>query len=143
MRHATINLGKAEELKKLRKALVAIGAAVVVGATLTGCTHDSDAVSSNLSNESDQYKIFRQIVVYNSFTDKYILEVKGFCSLGNHDSGDEVTYTCKTPQGYVKDVIKKSDNTFVFVHQLHPKNVSKDYFEVTLKPTEVIPNFNH
>jgi hypothetical protein len=31
----------------------------------------------------------------------------------------------------------------VFVHQLHPKNVSHDFFQVTLKPTEVIPNFNH
>lgn len=117
--------------------------ALAAGVALTGCSHDSDTVSDNLSNDSDQYKIFRQIVVYNAITDNYILEVDGYCSLGNKDSGDEVSYTCKTPGGYVKDIIKKSDNTFVFVHQLHPKNVSKDYFQVTLKPTEIVPNFNH
>lgn len=117
--------------------------ALAAGVTLTGCSHDSDTVNENLSNEADQYKVFREVIVYNGLTDKYILVVRGYCSLGNNDSGDEVTYTCKSPGGYVKDIIKKSDNTFVFVHQLHPKNVSKDYFEVTLKPTEVIPDFNH
>lgn len=117
--------------------------AAAAGLALTGCSHDSDTVNDNLSNDADQYKVFRQIVVYNAITDNYILEVDGYCSLGNNDSGDEVTYTCKTAGGYVKDIIKKSDNTFVFVHQLHPKNVSKDFFQVTLKPTEIVPDFNH
>lgn len=106
------------------------------------CQNDSDVVSKNLSTDADQYKVFRQVVVYNALADKYVLEVDGYCSIGNDDKADQVTYTCKSPDGYVKDIIQKSDNTFVFVHQLHPRNVSKDFFKVTLKPTTVVPNFS-
>jgi hypothetical protein len=117
-------------------------ATILAGLCLTACSHNNDVVSKNLSNEADQFHVFRQIVVYNGFTDKYILEVDGYCALGNHDAADEVTYTCKSPDGYVKDIIEKSDNTFVFVHQLSPKNVSDNFYQVTLKPTEIIPTFN-
>jgi hypothetical protein len=130
-------------MKHVKKAIAAAVAGAALLGGLAACNHDSDVASKNLSNEADQFKVFRQIVVYNAITDKYILEIDGYCALGNHDPGDEVSYTCKTPQGYIKDIIKKSDNTFVFVHQLHPKNVSHDFFQVTLKLTEVIPNFNH
>ena len=129
--------------KNLKRAAVVAAVAIALGGGLAACDHDSDVASRNLSNEADQFKVFRQIVVYNGITDKYIMEIDGYCALGNHDPGDEVSYTCKTPQGYIKDIIKKSDNTFVFVHQLHPKNVSHDFFQVTLKPTEIVPNFNH
>lgn len=130
-------------MKHVKKAIAAAVAGAALLGGLAACNHDSDVASKNLSNEADQFKVFRQIVVYNGITDKYIMEIDGYCALGNHDPGDEVSYTCKTPQGYIKDIIKKSDNTFVFVHQLRPKNVSHDFFQVTLKPTEVLPNFNH
>lgn len=62
-------------------------------------------------------------------------------SLGNDDPSNEVSYTCKTDQGYIKDIIHTSDNSFVYAHQLHPVNVSPDYFKVTLKPTTIVPDF--
>lgn len=111
-------------------------------AALTGCSHKSDTVSHNISADADSYKVFRQIVVYNGITDKYILEVDGYCALGNDDPASQVSYTCKTDKGYIKDIIYKSDNTFVFEHQLHPVNVSDTYFKVILRPESVIPNPN-
>lgn len=122
------------------KKIIAAIAALVTALMLAACSHQSDTVSENLSNQADQYHVFRQIVVYNGITDKYILEVEGWCALGNNDDATQTTYTCKTPRGYVKDVIKKSDNTFVFVHQLKPLNVSDTFFQVTLRPESVIPN---
>jgi hypothetical protein len=114
---------------------------VLSAAGLSACENDSDVVSENLSTDADNFKVFRQVVVYNAITDKYILEVQGFCALGNNDNSDSVSYTCKVEGGYTKDIIKKSDNTFVFVHQLSPKNVSPDFYKVTLKPTTIIPDF--
>lgn len=127
----------------MKKIATAVAAVTFVGlASLTACQNDSDVVSENLSKEADEYKVMRQIVVYNAITDTYILEVTGYCSLGNDDPASQVSYTCKSPGGYVKDIIKKSDNTFVFVHQLHPVQVSDDYFEVVVKPSTVIPDFD-
>jgi hypothetical protein len=129
----------------LKRIALAATAVLALG-TMTACENDADVVSKNLSTDADNYKVMRQIVVYNSFTDKYILEVIGFCALGNSDPAGSVSYTCKVGKGqgsggYVKDIIKKSDNVTVFAHQLEPVNVSPDYYKVTLKPTTVVPDF--
>jgi hypothetical protein len=126
----------------MRKRLAAILAALLIVAGLAGCKHDSDVVSENISKDADEFKVFRQIVVYNSITDTIVLEVDGWCAIGNDDPADQVTYMCKSPGGYTKDIIKKADNVFVFVHQLHPVDVSSDYFKVVLKPSTIVPDFD-
>lgn len=123
-----------------KKVAVVTTVAASLAFGLTACNSDSDVVSKNLSKDADNYKIARQIVVYNGISDKYIQTVTGFCSLGNDDKADRVTYTCKQGKGYLKDVILKSDNTFVFVHQISPKNVSKSHVKVVFKPSTVIPD---
>ena len=128
--------------KRALKVLAAIVVALLIAIGASGCSAKSDTVSKNLSKDADQFKVLRQIVVYNSFTDKYILEVEGFCSLGNDDPSDEVTYTCKTEGGYIKDIIKKSDNTFVYVHQLLAANVSDTHYKVFLRPATIIPDID-
>jgi hypothetical protein len=129
-----------------KKYIAALAIVAAVGLSAGSCENDADVVSENLSTDADNYKVFRQIVVYNSITDTYMLEVKGFCALGNEDSASSVSYTCKVggnmgSGGYVKDIIRKSDNVTVWAHQLEPVNVSPDYYKVTLKPTTIIPDF--
>ena len=127
---------------KIAKGIAALVAAGIIGVGLTACNDsDSDVVSQNLSKDADNYKVGRQIVVYNAITDKYILEVRGYCALGNNDNADRVSYTCKQGNGYVKDIILKSDNTFVYEHQLAPQYVSKDFVKVVIKPTTVLNSF--
>lgn len=127
-------------MHKIIKSLAA-AAAITAGLGLAACTSDADTTSSNLSKEADNFQVFRQIVVYDLFTDKYILEVEGYCALGNNDGAGEVTYTCKTgPDSYVKDIIKGGDNKLIFAHQLHPINVSPDFYEVNFKPSSVVPD---
>lgn len=128
----------------VKKAVPALLIASFLGMGVTACDSDADVASKNLSKDADNYKVMRQIVVYNGFTDKYILSVTGYCALGNDDPADEVSYTCKdnsSSTGVTKDIIKKSDNTFVFVHQLEPVDVSTDYYKVVLKPTTIVPDF--
>jgi hypothetical protein len=124
----------------MNKKIIAAAVATVGLVAFAGCS-DADVASKNMSKEADNFQVLRQIVVYNGITDKYILEVKGFCSLGNDDPAGEVSYTCKTgPDQYTKDIIKKSDNTFVFVHQLRAKGVSSNFYEVNFKPSAVVPD---
>lgn len=126
-----------------RKILAAILALVALTMGLSACKSDADVASKNLSKAADNYEVMRNIVVYNGITDKYIMTVTGYCALGNEDSADQVSYTCKSDAGLVKDIIKKSDNTFVFVHQIYPKgDVSTSYFRVVLKPSTVVPDFD-
>lgn len=127
-------------MKRNIKTGVAIATAAALTLGLGACNNDSDVASKNLSKDADSFKIARQIVVYNAIADKYVLEVRGFCALGNNDEAGQVTYTCKQGDGYIKDIIKKSDNTFVFTHQLKPSQVSTQHVKVIFKPSTIIPD---
>ena len=127
----------------MTRKIALMGVGLALAGSLVGCQKKSDVVSDNISKDADSYKVFRHIVVYNGITDKYILEVEGYCSLGNDDPNYLVTYTCKGEDGrYIKDIIEKSDNTFVFVHQLHPTKASDTHTKIILRPETLIPDFD-
>ncbi len=127
----------------------AAAAAVVLAATaavLTGCVSDAQTVSQNLSTEADQFRVPRDIVFYNAITDKYIAEVKGYCSVSTQDGvpGGTLAVTCKSsdvPGGYFKDYLGKSDNVAWFSLQASPSYVSAEHPVIVLKPLSVIPQF--
>jgi len=124
----------------MKKILLALAIFVVfLGA---GCT-DADIASSNLSKDADQFKINRRIVFYNGITDTYLLEIDGWCSLGNFDSTDELTVTCKTGvDEYKKHFLGLSDNVTYFVEQIDGKDVSVDYYKVIFNPSVIIPDID-
>lgn len=107
---------------------------------LSGCS-DADVASSNLSLAADQFEVNRRIVFYNGITGEYILELDGYCSLGNFDSKRELTVTCKTDEGaYKKHFLGLSDNVTYFAEQIDPAAVRKDAYRVIFKPSAIIPN---
>lgn len=129
-------------MKNWKKSLAVVAVVSALVVPVAGCqSSDSDVVSKNLSKDADNYKIARQIVVYNAITDKYIQTVTGFCTLGNDDKIDRVTYTCKQGKGFLKDIITKSDNTIVFAHQISPAQASTKHVKVVFKPSTVLPDF--
>jgi hypothetical protein len=80
-------------------------------------------------------------VFYNGITDKYMLTIEGFCSLGNFDSQKELTVTCKVGDGqFKKHFLGLSDNVTYVVEQLDAANVSTSHYEVIFQPSTVIPD---
>lgn len=119
--------------------LVTFLAAILL--VLPGCGTDADVVSQNLSKAADQFQVLRRIVFYNGITGEYMLEIIGYCSLGNDDTTDKRTVTCKTgPDTYKKHFLGLSDNVTYFAEQINDKSVSKDYYKVIFKPTTIIPD---
>jgi len=131
-------------MKKIRYALFALGA--ILAATLGGCActaSDADVASHNLSKDADQFKVLRRIVFFNGITDKYLLEITGYCSLGNDDPVNELTVTCKDENGlYKKDFLGLSDNVSYLVEQIQPTDVSTTHYTVIFKPEAIVPNFD-
>jgi predicted small secreted protein len=124
-------------MKKLFLALV-LGAS----ALLAGCQDtDANVASRNLSEAADNFQIARRIVFINGMTDTYLMEIAGFCSLGNEDKPGRLTVTCKTGPGqFKKHFLGLSDNVTFFVEQLDAAHVSTDFYKVTFKPTTIIPD---
>jgi len=122
------------ELKKFLLFLISI-------VVLTGCLQrDSQIVSNNISKESDQFRVKRRIVFYNSITDKYMFEMIGNCSIRKDNSDNQLEVTVKLGENkYKKHYLGLSDNVAYMVEQLEYSDVSKYQYEIVFKPKSIIP----
>lgn len=124
-------------LKRTAAALAAIALT-----TLMAACSDADTASSNISQDSDNFKIARKIVFVNGITDRYLLSIEGFCSIHVDTTEKQLEVTCKTGDNeYKKHFLGLSDNVTYFVEQVDGAHVSKDHYKVVLKPSTVIPGF--
>lgn len=123
-------------MKKLIASLALAAAAV----GLVGCSSDANVVSENLSKEADNFQVPRRIVFFNGITDKYLLEIQGFCSIAPDTGAKKLDVTCKLPDGYKKHFLGLSDNVSYFVEQVQGANVSSDFYQVNFKPQAIIPD---
>ena len=79
-----------------KKILGAIAVLILSAAVLTGyAITDADKVNYNLNQQADRFEVERRVTVYNARTDTVLLQVEGYLSLSNNDSG-ELVITCKT-----------------------------------------------
>jgi hypothetical protein len=123
-----------------KKRIIAIAAAALL-LSLTACQRDADVASRNLSIAADMFEIDRRVVFYNGITGEYILTIEGKCSLGNKDTADRLSVTCKTGEdAFKKHFLGLSDNVTFFAEQLEPKGVSAYHYRVVFKPQSIIPD---
>lgn len=125
----------------MKKLIATLGLVVLTAGFLAGCAKDADVASANLSTAADQFQINRRIVFYNGITGEYVLTIEGLCSLGNHDTNQQLTVTCKVgPNDYKKHFLGLSDNVTYFVEQIDPAPVNVYNYKVIFKPTSIIPD---
>ncbi len=127
---------------KIKSKLKAGLALATLGLFLTGCATDATVVSDNLSRSAEQFEINRRVVFFNGITDKYLLEIQGFCSVETTESKlkGSLEVTCKIgPDAYKKHFLGLSDNVSYFVEQIDTKNVSAYNYRVIFKPQTIIP----
>ena len=127
--------------KRLTQLVVALALAVGAVATAGACSSDADVASENLSKDADNFKILRRVVFYNGISGEYILQIEGYCSLGNDDPQYKLTVTCKVGDGqFKKHFLGLSDNVTYFAEQIESAGVSTSHYKVIFKPTSIVPD---
>ena len=125
--------------KKIIKTIFIILLNITIIFTITSCERSAIVASRNVSRAADEFEINRRIVFYNGITDKYMLEIQGWCSLGIGIG--KLTVTCKVGEGeFKKHYLGLSDNVTFFAEQLDSANVSTFHHRVIWKPQQIIPN---
>jgi hypothetical protein len=126
--------------------LAAVALVVALSVTLTGCTStDADVAAHNISKAAEQFEVARRIVFINGITDKYLLEIDGYCSVETSESalGGSIEVTCKIGPGkFKKSFLGLSDNVTYMVEQIDPIDVSVTRYRVIFKPEAIVPNFD-
>lgn len=129
-----------------RKLLLLLIPAVLIPVLLTGCGQsDADVAAHNISKAAEQFEVARDIVGINGITDKYLWEVRGYCSVETSSSGltGALEVTCKIGPGkYKKLFFGLSDNVTYVVQQIDPINVSTQRYRVIFKPSTILPDID-
>ncbi|TAH59593.1 MAG: hypothetical protein EWM50_07795 [Gottschalkiaceae bacterium] len=123
-------------MKKFKKVLMLMVAVLLI-LSLSGCTQ-ADRVSSNLSQEADNFNILRKLSVINQRTDTLLFTMTGNFSIG-HSNG-ELTITGENENGtYYKHFVYLSDEITYIVEDLGKTSVNKHKYEINFNPNIIIP----
>lgn len=124
---------------------------VVLPLLATACgKSDADVAAHNISVAAEQFQVARKIVFFNGITDKYLLEIDGYCSVETTASGLDgaISVTCKVGKDkkgndtFKKSYMGLSDNVSYLVQQVDPITVSTTHYRVIFKPEVIVPDFD-
>ena len=121
----------------MKKFILVAVLAIAVALTLTGC-REAERVSANLSKEADQFNVTRRVTVYNTRTDKVLLEIIGNLSV-QHSSGDIDLIVEVGPGQYKKHFINLNGWTTYVVEDVSGAFVDKYHYEVNFLPEMIVP----
>lgn len=121
----------------------AIGAAAALALAVAGCSA-ADVASSNISQDSDNFRVQRRVVFVNGITDQYLLEIEGLCSIKDSkddNSKGQLEVTCKVGDDqYKKHFLGLSDNVTYVVEQLEPSTEDVYHYRVVFRPETILPD---
>ena len=121
-----------------KKFLVALLGLAIIGGTLTACT-EADKVSSNVSQEADNFNVLRRFAVINTRTDKVEFELVGAFSLET-DSSKKVKLIVETEDGtHKKHIIGMNQDSMYVIEDLGGAKVNKYKYEVNYIPESIVP----
>jgi len=124
--------------------IVNVVCGIVILGIIAGCSTDAQIASRNLSLKADSFQIMRRIVFIDTWTDTYMLEITGLCSIksaGATTGVDGVAVTCKVGENeFKKHYLGMSGQVAYFSEQLDPAKVGTYQYKVIFKPTSILPD---
>lgn len=115
-------------MKKIIKALV-----ISTVLTLTGCTQ-ADTVRHNITENADSFSITRRITVFNTRTDKVLMQMTGVMSIKTDSDTKELNVLVKDGETYYKHIIYLNDDTTYVMEDIGGADVSRSAYEIHFLP---------
>jgi hypothetical protein len=131
-------------MTRARRIVAATLVAATLGLGATACNDDdADVASHNVSKAADNFEVNRRIVLINTISDKYLLEVVGACSIKVDVEESQLEVICKTSKtSYIKDFFGLSRNVTYTVEQGAPVKASAYHYRKTFKPQSILPDID-
>jgi outer membrane lipoprotein-sorting protein len=120
------------------KKLLAILLIVTMSITLAGCTQ-ADRVSSNLSQQADNFNVARKLTVINVRTDTVLFQMTGNFSIEKESDGDLAVIGENDNGTYYKHFVCLADEITYVVEDLGTTTVSKHHYEINFNPEMIMP----
>lgn len=107
---------------------------------LTGCS-EAKRVSSNLSQESDNFNVVRKVTVIDAITNDVMFQMSGKMSINADTKEKQLEIVVENAKNkYQKHIIGLSDNVSYVVEDVDVPNVSKYKYEINYNPKMWVPS---
>ena len=121
----------------MKKKAVLIVLILTLAVVLTACT-EADRVTRNISKEADNFNVTRRVTIYNTRTDKILLEVIGNLSV-QKSNGDIDLIIEVAPGQYKKHFVSLNSWTTYVVEDVSGAFVDRYHYEINFLPEMLIP----
>lgn len=115
-------------MKKIIKVL-----AIATLLVTTGCTQ-ADTVRHNITENADSFNITRRITVFNTRTDKVLMQMTGVMSIKTDSNTKELNVLIKDGETYYKHIIYLNDDTTYVMEDVGGADVSRSAYEIHFLP---------
>lgn len=115
----------------MKKIIEALALATLL--VTTGCTQ-ADTVRHNLTENADSFSITRRITVFNTRTDKVLMQMTGVMSIKTDSDTKELNVLVKDGETYYKHIIYLNDDTTYVMEDVGGADVSRSAYEIHFLP---------
>lgn len=122
----------------MRKRIISLLLVALTTFSLVGC-NQAERVSSNLSQEADNFNVVRQVTVIDCITGDTLFQVSGKISIKADSADNQLEVISEENKSYKKHFIGLSDNVSYVVEQLDVKDVDNYKFTINYNPKMWIP----
>lgn len=124
---------RGKSMKKIKFLAVVLFAFIL----LYGCT-EAESVSSNVSQQADNFNVIRRLTVLNARSDKPLFELVGAFSFTLEN--DRIIAVVETGPGeYKKHSVGLNDWTLWVIEDVSGAEVDKYHYEVNFLPEMIVP----
>jgi hypothetical protein len=123
----------------MKKKLIITMVMIFALAAFTGCS-ESEKVSSNLSQQADNFNVVRQLTVINCIQGDVLFQMTGKMSIKADTADKQLEVVVENSDGsYQKHFVGLSDNVTYVLEQKDYKNVDKYQYTLNYNPKMWIP----
>lgn len=123
----------------MRKKIMA-GAAVGGLLLVAGCGTQADRVSQNVSQDADNFKVLRRVVVINTITDTPLFEITGKLSIQKDAEDNQLEVTVKVDdETYKKHYVGLTETVTYVLEDVNGTDVDPNRYQVSYLPEAIIP----
>ena len=126
-------------MSKVKKTVLLLVMLCVTILVLSGCSdREADKVSYNISKEADNFNVTRRVTIFNTRTDKCLLEIVG--NLSVQKSSGDIDIIVEVGEGqYKKHFVNLNSWTTYVVEDVSGAFVDKYHYEINFQPEAIVP----
>ena len=126
--------------KRIISVIAAILIFVCIIVTLSGCDTQANRVNYNITEEAENFNVYRRVTVINCIKGDTLFEIEGRMNIEADTSDKQLEIIVEVDDNkFKKHFIGLSDNVTYTVEDISGSEVSKYHYEINYNPNMWIP----